>query len=61
MTTGAQRPVFKYDEVQPDGVTVSTVKGNVVYANTPEPTTLSLLRRGAIGLFKGDTISEISK
>jgi hypothetical protein len=50
LTTSAQDLVFKYGVVQPDGVTVSTVTGNVVYANTPEPTSLALLGLGAMGL-----------
>jgi hypothetical protein len=44
--------VFQYGLVQPDGTTLSTITGNVVYANTPEPTSLSLLGLGAIGLLK---------
>jgi hypothetical protein len=42
--------VFQYGLVQPDGTTLSTITGNVVYA--PEPTSLSLLGLGAIGLLK---------
>jgi fibronectin-binding autotransporter adhesin len=46
----AQDLVFQYGLVQPDGTTLSTITGNVVYA--PEPTSLSLLGLGAIGLLK---------